>query len=250
LGIARRVFKSISPAAGAATEPAGELLEPPASAEGAGPENTLAGAPTGLADRIAQRLAAAEANLAALQQRLGAVSLADQLGEPGAGDELIELARQLRAATDAIDQLRAAHQAALAADATADAAALRSRQADQLAALEEHAAGRLEAMTRLAASLEAAHRDFSLFRGLTDRMVNVMGSAAQGGLPEFPVSMVANEMYRLAEHGSVALPGAVPPDYSFRDRPTAIEPAVDIVRRNNGWLIGLLRDRFAMESAA
>jgi hypothetical protein len=135
LGIARRVFKSVSPAAGGDTEPAGERVDPAASAEGAGAETALAGAPTGLADRIAQKLAAAEADLATLQQRLGAVSLADQLGEPGAADQLVDLARQLRSATDAIDQLRAAYQAALTADAAADAAALRSRQAEQLTAL-------------------------------------------------------------------------------------------------------------------
>jgi hypothetical protein len=199
-----------------------------------------------LAPQIAEKLAAAEEHLADLQLRLGSIALADQLGEVGASEELAALGGQLRSATDAVAQLGAAHQRALEADAATEAAALRERQAASLEALEGHAAARLEVVIRLAASIEAAHRDFNLMRDLTDQMLASVPEGASvppGLILEFPATLIAGEMFRHSEPGGVCLPGSQPPDFSFRDHPGAIEPAVDVVKRSNAWLVDLIRDQ-------
>jgi hypothetical protein len=50
-------------------------------------------------------------------------------------------------------------------------------------------------------------------------------------------------MFRHSEPGGVCLPGGVPPDFTFRDNPAAVEPAVEIVKRSNAWLVDLIRNQ-------
>jgi hypothetical protein len=105
---------------------------------------------------------------------------------------------------------------------------------------------RLEAMSRLAAGLEAAHRDFNQLRDLTDQMLSSVpeGAALPPGVTlEIPPSSIAAEMFRHARTGDVCLPGAAPPDFSFRDLPTSIEPAADVVRRDNTWVLEVIRNQ-------
>jgi hypothetical protein len=198
-----------------------------------------------LAPQIAEKVSAAETRLSDLHSELGELAFAAQLGDAEADAKLDALSEKLRGATEAVAQLRAAHQRALEADAAAEAAALRERQAASLEALERHATARLEVMTRLASAIGTAHRALNEFRDLSDKMVNAVpeGVTLPAGLVLEPLSAIAAEMFRHAETGGHVLPGAVPPDFTYRDSPSTIEPLADLVKRNNEWLIGLLRDQ-------
>jgi hypothetical protein len=204
-----------------------------------------------LAPQIAEKLSAAETRLFNLHGELGEVALAAQLGDAEADAKLDVLSEKLRGATEAVAQLRAAHQRALEADAAAEAVALRERQAASLEALERHATARLEVMTRLANAIETAHHALNEFRDLSDKMVNaVPEGVSPPGLVFEPLSAIAAEMFRHAETGGHVLPGAIPPDFSRRDAPSTIEPITALVERNNHWLIGFLRDQLGSVEAA
>jgi hypothetical protein len=66
--------------------------------------------------------------------------------------------------------------------------------------------------------------------------------------------VIAAEMFRqtgkAASGRYVALPGAKSPILQMHDRPDALEPATEAVRRTNDWLLASIKSRFeALDNA-
>jgi hypothetical protein len=161
-----------------------------------------------------------------------------------------------------LESLRAAHGRAMQLDAASAAAVARAQRRVDFDAISAAAANRLKIMEKIVSGIEAAAKGYVQFLDATDAIaVSTVGVLPYGvdwrhvdtlidGMP-FPAGLdvlFAGEMFRHAGKSAggqpAVLPGAKAPTVQMQDRPAAIEPAIEAVRRTNTWLLSAIKDRF------
>jgi hypothetical protein len=196
------------------------------------------------APAIAEKLRAAEAELAELERQHSDAALDSVLGTTGGADRLATLNRQLAAARDKAATFRSAHAAAVARDEAAARAYRASLQKTQINAVRQHLAARDKAAERLSAAIADAA---TAYHELLDRSgkaqaawpVGMGDCPAEAALTSRDVlrSLVGYELHRVsAAAGDLggegrALLGSRLPSMNFQHQPEAIPPLVDRVRR-------------------
>jgi hypothetical protein len=215
--------------------------------------------PIPLGPEVAQKLEAARRRLVAVNLEIGEI-----VAQPGSNDKrLAALRRDRDEARNVVDELEAAHAAALRKDAEAEAAHQVAAREQQFAAFKAVAEEWAQAGTELASALEKAAKLRVELGRLTEKMQQAFPTGVVPYAVDFkmvdimvtgvamPVALdivLAGAMFK---HGlpNAFLPGARAPIASMAYDQPAIEPAAAAFKRSGAHYVRLLRDRFdSMES--
>lgn len=188
--------------------------------------------------KVAPKLRAAEAALAALESEFPNLAFAEATGEPGAAEALADHRSRAAAQREIVQTLRAAHAAAQEYDSKRERAALASLHKMQMHSVSQHLAARDKAAMDLTAALTNAA---TALKQIYDRSAKAAAANPSGS--DWPAQalcspheigrLVAHEIYRVTNEGSPTgrcrFPGGAT---SVRDieQPWAITPLVDVLK--------------------
>jgi hypothetical protein len=199
-----------------------------------------------LGPSVTKRLAEAEERRAALERELSSAVLDEELEKPGATARREKIERDLEEANAAVSRLRIAQREAFTRDRQGEAAALEKRLKLQLTKFEKIAADREKVMDEVSAALAAASAGYRRYRELTSSLsTNLPERVAMPRGVEVALSratvVIAAEMLRVAGDRAYALPGAAAPTLQTIEKPAAIEPAVQVVKNWNEYIVNDVR---------